>query len=196
MLVLPVANSDNSPSQRGESDITRYIARVSSEAGIAAGTNDRRTAQILLASLAWATSIIHVIAAAHHYEEWVLYGVFFTVLAPAQAIWGGLVFQHPDNRRIIAIGAIVNLGVAFVWAMSRTTGIPIGPTPWQPETAGWHDVMATLNELAMFGIAAALLGWLPARFAADDATIARLAKWVAIPLLVISVLAASLAHEH
>ncbi len=56
--------------------------------------------------------------------------------------------------------------------------------------------MATLNELAMFGIAAALLGWLPARFAVDDAAIARIAKWVAIPLLVVSALAASLGHEH
>ncbi len=162
----------------------------------AATTSDRRTAQVLLAALAWATAIIHVIAAAHHYQEWVLYGVFFTVLAPAQAIWGGLVFQHGDNRRLLMIGTIVNLGVAVVWAMSRTTGIPIGPTPWAPEAAGWHDVMATLNELAMVGIAAALLGWLPARFVVNDAAVARFAKAVAIPLLVISVLAASLAHEH
>lgn len=166
------------------------------EAGLLAATSDRRIAEILLAALAWATAIIHVIAAAHHYQEWVLYGVFFTVLAPAQAIWGGLVFQHAENRRVLAVGAVVNLGVAVVWAMSRTTGIPVGPTPWTPEAAGWHDVMATLNELAMFGIAAALLGWLPARFAGSDETIARLAKWVAIPLLVISALAASLAHEH
>ena len=196
VLAFPVANGDKSASREGDSHITRYIAPVNTGAGVAATTSDRRTAQILLAALAWATAIIHVIAAAHHYEEWVLYGVFFTILAPAQAIWGGLVFQHPDSRRIIAIGAIVNLGVAILWAMSRTTGIPIGPTPWQPEAAGWHDVMATINELAMFGIAAALLGWLPARFAADDAAIARIAKWVAIPLLVISALAASLAHEH
>ncbi len=182
--------------RQGDSGITRYIARVNTTGAGIAATSDRRTAQILLAALAWATAIIHVLAAAHHYEEWVLYGVFFSILAPAQAIWGGLIFQHPDNRRIVATGAIVNLGVAILWAMSRTTGIPIGPTPWQPEAAGWHDVMATLNELAMFGIAAALLGWLPARLAVDDAAIARVAKWVAVPLLVISALAASLGHEH
>jgi hypothetical protein len=154
----------------------------------------RREAEVLLASLAWATALIHVLAAAHHYREWALYGVFFTILAPAQAIWGGLVFQHPENRRLLTIGATVNLGVALVWAMSRTTGIPIGPTPWSPEAVGWHDVVATLNELAMAGIATALLGKLPGPI--SDETLSRAARYVAVPLLVITVLAASLAHEH
>lgn len=156
--------------------------------------NARRETQVLLASLAWATSLIHVLAAAHHYREWVLYGVFFTILAPAQAIWGGLVFQHSENRRVLLIGGAANLLIAVVWAVSRTTGIPIGPTPWQPESVGWHDVMATLNELAMAGIAAGLLGLLPASL--SEERLARAARWIAVPLLVVTVLAASLAHEH
>jgi hypothetical protein len=78
--------------------------------------------------------------------------------------------------------------------MSRTTGIPIGPTPWQPESVGWHDVIATLNELAMAGIVAGLLGLLP--WPVSDAALGRAARWVAVPLLVITVLAASFAHEH
>jgi hypothetical protein len=82
---------------------------------------------VLLAALAWGTAFIHVLAAAHHYREWALYGVFFTVLAPAQAIWGGLVFQRPGDRRLLLVGGVVNLLVALVWAMSRTTGIPGGP---------------------------------------------------------------------
>jgi hypothetical protein len=146
----------------------------------------------LLAALAWATAFIHVLAAAHHYREWVLYGVFFTVLAPAQAIWGGLVFQRPGDRRLLLVGGAVNLLVALVWAMSRTTGIPVGPSAWEAEPVGWHDVIATLNELAMAGIAAGLLGWLPW----PDSVLARAARWVAVPLLVITVLAASFAHEH
>jgi hypothetical protein len=149
---------------------------------------------VLLAALAWGTAFIHVLAAAHHYREWVLYGVFFTLLAPAQAIWGGLVFQRPGDRRLLLVGGIVNLLVALVWALSRTTGIPAGPTPWQPESVGWHDVIATLNELAMAGIVAGLLGLLP--WPVSDDGLARAARWVAVPLLVVTVLAASLAHEH
>lgn len=149
---------------------------------------------VLLAALAWATAFIHVLAAAHHYREWALYGVFFTILAPAQAIWGGLVFQRRHDRRILALGAIANLIVAVVWAMSRTTGIPIGPEPWTPEAVGWHDVIATLNELAMAGIVAGLLGWLPGSLSPQF--VSRMARYVAVPLLVISVLAASVAHEH
>jgi hypothetical protein len=159
-------------------------------------TGARREARVLLAALAWATALIHVFAAAHHYREWALYGVFFTVLAPAQAIWGGLVFQQFGGRRVLLVGGAVNLGVALVWAMSRTTGIPIGPNPWQPEAVGWHDVMATLNELAMAGIVAGLLGLIPGWIGRSDENLARFARWVAVPLLVISVLAASLAHEH
>ncbi|HUO71846.1 MAG TPA: hypothetical protein VMU39_13810 [Solirubrobacteraceae bacterium] len=157
-------------------------------------SSGRREAQVLLASLAWGTALIHVLAAAHHYHEWALYGVFFTILAPAQAIWGGLVYQHGDDRRVLLVGAAANLLVAVVWALSRTTGIPIGPTPWQPESAGWHDVMATVNELAMAGIAAGLAGVLPWRV--SDVQLGRLARWIAIPLLVVTVLAASFAHEH
>jgi hypothetical protein len=159
-------------------------------------TRSRREATVLLSALAWATAFIHVLAATHHYREWALYGVFFTVLAPAQAIWGGLVFQQIGGRRLLALGGLVNLGVALIWAMSRTTGIPIGPSPWQPEALGWHDVMATLNELAMAAIVAGLLGLLPGWVGGSDENLAKLARWLAVPLLVVSVLAASLAHEH
>jgi hypothetical protein len=158
----------------------------------ARGQRAKREAQLLLAALAWATALIHVLAAAHHYREWALYGVFFTILAPAQAIWGGMIFQRPEDRRLLLIGGAVNLAVACVWAMSRTTGIPVGPTPWTPERVGWHDVMATLNELAMAAIAAGLLGKLPL----SEERLGRAARQIAIPLLVISVLTASLAHEH
>jgi hypothetical protein len=151
-------------------------------------------AYVLLAALAWATAFIHVLAAAHHYDEWVLYGVFFTILAPLQAIWGGLVFQRRGDRMLLALGGVVNLLVAVVWAMSRTTGIPIGPTPWTPEAVGWHDVIASLNEVAMAGIVAGLLGWLPAPLSPE--AVSRVARYVAVPLLVVSVLAASFAHEH
>jgi hypothetical protein len=152
----------------------------------------QRELGLLLAMLAWATALIHVLAAAHHYREWVAYGVFFTILAPAQGIWGGFVVRRPGDRLLLAAGGAVNLAVACVWAISRTTGIPVGPTPWRPEAIGWHDVMATLNELAMAAIVAGMLGMLPL----SGERLARAARCIAVPLLVISVLAASLAHQH
>jgi hypothetical protein len=165
---------------------------VDGEVRLGSVAGARREQHILLGALAWATAVIHVIAAAHHYREWVLYGVFFTVLAPAQAIWGGLVIQHPENRRLLLAGGAANLLVALVWAMSRTTGIPVGPASWQPEAVGWHDVMATLNELAIAGIVAGLLGWLPI----SEERFARGVRAVAVGLIAVSVIAASLAHEH
>ena len=149
-------------------------------------------AQLLLAMLAWASALIHVLAAAHHYREWVLYGVFFTILAPAQAIWGVLVVQRSGDRRLLAAGGAVNLGVACVWTISRTTGIPVGPTPWRPEAIGWQDVTATVNELAMAAIVAGMLGMLPL----SEERLARAVRYIAVPLLLISALAASVAHGH
>jgi hypothetical protein len=52
--------------------------------------------------------------------------------------------------------------------------------------------VATLNELAMAAIVAGMLGMLPL----SDERLALAARWIAVPLLVISVLAASLAHQH
>jgi putative NADH-flavin reductase len=151
-----------------------------------------RQQQLMLAALAWASAFIHVDAAAHHYSEWVLYGVFFTVLAPLQVIWGGLVLQRPHDRRLLWLGGAVSVLVALTWMMSRTTGIPIGPTPWKPEAVGWHDVMATLDEVALAVAAAGLLGKLP--LSVEGST--RLLRYTTVPLTIVSVLALGLAHQH
>ncbi len=61
-----------------------------------------------------------------------------------------------------------------------------------PERVGWHNVMATLNELAIVAIAARLLGWIPvSRERIEWGT-----RAIAIPLLAATLLAGSLTHEH
>ena len=57
--------------------------------------------------------------------------------------------------------------------MSRTTGMPFGPEPWQAESAGALDLAATAGEALIAVLCGAFLAgatsrpsarWLPARF--------------------------------
>jgi|SRR5947209_20583595 len=49
----------------------------------------------------------------------------------------------------LAAGVVLCLGVVVVWALSRTTGLPIGPEPWQREPVGAADLIATADEVAI-----------------------------------------------
>jgi hypothetical protein len=104
--------------------------------------------------LSWGAALIHLSAAIGHLDESGLYVAFFAALAPIQLAWGFLVCRRASPRLLFA-GIVLSLGVAAVWAMSRTTGLPIGPSPWHPEEVGAVDVIATLDELTL-----ALLVWL------------------------------------
>jgi hypothetical protein len=49
-----------------------------------------------------------------------------------------------------------------VWLLSRTVGLPLGPTPWEPEGIGILDVLATVFEIAVIGVVLPVI--LPARW--------------------------------
>jgi hypothetical protein len=111
---------------------------------------------LILAAFAWGSAAIHAVVAVPHFHEYVPYGVAFTVLAAAQAGWGVLVSCRPTVRWLGA-GMLVSVGVIAVWAISRTVGLPLGPEAGSPEPVGFADVGATLDELALVMLAAALL---------------------------------------
>ena len=50
-----------------------------------------------------------------------------------------------------------NLGVAAVWLLSRTAGLPLGPDPWTPESVGVADSIATALEVLLAAGATVLL---------------------------------------
>jgi hypothetical protein len=98
--------------------------------------------------LAWAAGLIHVVAAIQHVDEYVLFAVFFALLAPAQFAWGTALYRRP-GRRLLLIGAIGSLLVVALWVASRTTGLPLGPEAWTPEPVGPVDAIASADELAL-----------------------------------------------
>ena len=111
-------------------------------------------------SLSWGAALIHVSAAISHASESGLYALFFGLLAPIQLGWGLLICRS-TSRRLLLAGCVLSLLVVAVWAMSRITGMPIGPAPWHPERVGLIDSLASADEL--------MLVWMVSSFGRSDA---------------------------
>jgi hypothetical protein len=105
-------------------------------------------AQASLAALSMAAAAIHFAVMGEHFAEYAAFGVFFSVVAWAQAVWTVGVIVLP-SRRLLIVGLLGNALVILVWLSSRTTGLPIGPEAGAPETAAFVDVLSTILEVAI-----------------------------------------------
>ena len=92
---------------------------------------------------------IHAAVIPEHFREWMVFGLFFTALTVAQC-WLAVVLLRRPERRIVRYVAIASAWVVVLWAVSRTTGIPIGPEQWKPESLGALDIAASCAELVTF----------------------------------------------
>jgi small-conductance mechanosensitive channel len=93
-------------------------------------------------------ALIHFAVVQEHLEEWWLYGVFFAALATVQLLWAGLTLTEeelPAPRLFAAVNAVV----LVLWLVTRTTGLPVGPQPWEAEPVGIADVMCGALELVV-----------------------------------------------
>ena len=91
---------------------------------------------------------IHFAVIDEHLQEYALFGYLFLGLAWFQAVWA-IAFLMRSSAPLGWLGIVVNVGAVAVWAWSRTTGLPIGAEPWQPEAIGPLDVAAALLELSL-----------------------------------------------
>ena len=102
----------------------------------------------IAAALSLAAGAIHFAVIQSHLEEDALEGMFFIGIAWFQLIWPQ-VYLLTRRPWIAAAGALVNAAVVGLWLVSRTIGLPIGPTPWQPESIGSMDLFSTGFEVAL-----------------------------------------------
>ena len=128
------------------------------ESGDSAGRRRRLPADTvpLIAGLSLTAGLIHAVMSAAHFEESFLFGCFFVAAAGFQIAWGVALYRS-DGRAWLRAGALVNLGVVLVWLLSRTVGLPIGPEPWTPESVGVLDVVVSVDELLLAGLALGVL---------------------------------------
>jgi hypothetical protein len=117
---------------------------------------ERSTAAIL-ATLSLGAAAIHLAAAPSHYVELGDLGAGFLVAAALQAAWARAILGG-TSRRVVAWGIAINGTIAALWLLSRTAGLPIGPSAGIPEPVGLPDGASTAFELLLLaGLAARAL---------------------------------------
>jgi hypothetical protein len=90
-------------------------------------------------------AVIHFAVVPEHLEEYLPFGLFFIVVGTVQAAIAAAVILHPSRRLFLAALAS-SVGLAGLWLLSRTVGLPIGPHPGQPEDIGIPDLPCTALE--------------------------------------------------
>lgn len=102
----------------------------------------------LVAGAGW----IHLLAAEDH-QAHTHVAAFFFVAAVLQLGWAACVLYKVTGGLLVT-GVVGNLGLALLWVISRTTGVPVVPGVGQVEPVGIPDAAASGLEL----IAVAALG--------------------------------------
>ena len=141
-----------------------------------------------LAALSVGAAAIHFAVVFEHFSEYVLYGVFFLIIAWAQAIWAAVVLWRP-SRLWLWLGIAGNAIILAVYLASRTTGLPFGPDNGHTEPFGALDVVGAILEFALIAGCAALL-WRPSladRPVRRRTGFAAIASLAAFPAVVIAV---------
>jgi diguanylate cyclase (GGDEF)-like protein len=100
--------------------------------------------------------ITHGFVIVEHFRESLLYGLFFTALMLVQVVVSAMVLRRPTTKLVQRVG-LASAAVVGLWLLSRTSGLPVGPHPWQPETFGRLDILASLAEAAVVIACAGLL---------------------------------------
>lgn len=89
----------------------------------------------------------HVAMGPPHFRENLLFGAFFAATALLQLLWAGMLAVH-RTRALLVLGALGNLAVLGLWALTRTVGLPFGLLP-HPEAVGPWDLACGAWELAV-----------------------------------------------
>jgi hypothetical protein len=113
--------------------------------------NARRVAATRgLAMVSAGAGAIHLAVIGKHTAASPLYGVFFALVAAFQLGWALLMISRP-SRMLYLAGALGNAVVIATWAVSRSTGVPIGPGAGIPEPVGFIDGVASAYEAVIVG---------------------------------------------
>jgi hypothetical protein len=106
---------------------------------------------LVAAALSGAAALIHVAVCPEHFEEGLVYGVFFAVSAGCQLGWSGLVATRYTSR-LAPTGLLGNTAIVLLWAVTRTVGIPLGPESGEVERVGVLDLLCAGCEIGVVAI--------------------------------------------
>lgn len=112
----------------------------------AAKKTDSGLAARLAAIASLGAAVIHFAVVPTHWQEWMPSGLFFVSIALFQLIWAIVVLAQPSTL-VLAAGIAANVGVAALWALSRTAGAPFGPHAGEPELVQAAGLCTLLLEV-------------------------------------------------
>jgi hypothetical protein len=150
-------------------------------------------------ALSGVAAAIHLWVAAEHFEEWWGYGAFFVVAAYLELAFAWLLIRRPSDRLILA-GIYGSTATVLMYVVSRTCGVPLGPSAGAVEAVEAFGVTATAAEAALVVLLSGMLSSRPRRRALNGLAVVGVAVWAASfgGLLTPSpdALARGLAHHH
>lgn len=115
---------------------------------------DERSKQLYAAcALSLVAALVHAALAPHHWEEWWGSGVFFVIVAVAQAA-GGIALLWQPRLPLLLAGIGGNLSLVLLYVVSHTIGLPSLIMHSHGDESALLDLAANGAEL---GIAAILL---------------------------------------
>lgn len=108
--------------------------------------------EILAGILSLAAAVVHGGLTPAHFAEWWGYGVFFAVAATCQALLGlALLVRATDDpavqRKIVFLGLFGQLALIGFYIVTRTIGIPLGPSAGQTEGIAVVDLVTLVLEI-------------------------------------------------
>jgi uncharacterized membrane protein len=121
-----------------------------------AGTDIDTYLRVTVAVFSLTAAAIHFgFAPAHLAEDWA-HGWFFLAIGWLQVAFAVLIVTRP-RRWVWLSGLVLNAGIIATWAVSRTAGLPFGPTALRKEAATTPDLICTLIEAGIVVAAAVAL---------------------------------------
>jgi hypothetical protein len=89
--------------------------------------------------------VIHASAVSTH-RYWLAAGVFFAAVAAVEGLLAVVMLVAP-SRGLYALALAVSAATVAVWLVSRTAGLPVGPTPGVPLAIDSADAVSTFLEV-------------------------------------------------
>jgi hypothetical protein len=108
--------------------------------------------RVLLATLAAAAGVIHLVMVPSHAGEWLPEGIAFAAAGWLQIALAIILVTKP-SRVALRVSCLANIVFIGAWVVSRVWGLPVGPEAFVPHAASFVDITCVVLEalLVMVG---------------------------------------------
>jgi hypothetical protein len=131
---------------------------------------------LVAAALSMGAGLVHLEFTPSSWTWWG-YGLFFLLTGIGQIVYAAAVVRWP-NAGVLWLGIVGNLGIVGLYLVTRTNGIPAGPSAGHIERVGQGDFITTAGEFVLVGMLVAALGPRSRSWFMTLAAVGGVALWV------------------